>query len=181
LQQLHDKDADLQRLRQEHHRTKQRTGPSAQSQLEAKLREQLMKKDRLVRALREAIKQLGACMPEQPVCVVLWACHCSPASVLPNASWSLAPEANLTHSLHACTEANLIESEKRHVDNTLERSARKEALAACSSASSLQRENTALSSELQNERKRLAQVQALLAERGSELQALSEQVCLLSA
>jgi DNA repair exonuclease SbcCD ATPase subunit len=38
----------------------ERRGTAARPQLEAKLREQLAKKDRLVRALRDAIKLLGA-------------------------------------------------------------------------------------------------------------------------
>lgn len=53
-------DQEVRKLRDEVVRSKEgRQSASPAVQLEAKLREQLGKKDRLVRALRDAVKQLG--------------------------------------------------------------------------------------------------------------------------
>lgn len=53
-------DAEVRRLQGTAAQTKGRTAAAPLLQLEAKLREQVAKKDHLVRGLREAIKRLGA-------------------------------------------------------------------------------------------------------------------------
>ena len=59
-QQVSALETEAENQQNEHNRSHQRAGPSIQSQLEVKLREQLSKKDGLVRALRDTIKVLGA-------------------------------------------------------------------------------------------------------------------------
>lgn len=66
-QKLREKDSELAKLQDTAGRAKERAGASSFALLEGKLREQLGKKDRLVRALREAVKQLGA--------MLIWQSH----------------------------------------------------------------------------------------------------------
>jgi hypothetical protein len=73
-------------------------------------------------------------------------------------------------------ESKLIESEKRHIDNTLERVAQKEQQISHTSVTTLQSDKAVLTKELHAERKRLGEAKSKLQEKEQELQALANKV-----
>ena len=88
-----------------------------QAKLEGKLREQLNKKSQLVRALRDAIKQLGV-HQILPLCASNTFLLCASESRLHVAASQLV----MTQRSSRCAEAKLIESEQQRVDEGLQRS-----------------------------------------------------------
>ena len=82
-----------------------------------------------------------------------------------------------THGVGA--ESKLIESEKRHIDNTLARVASKETEATHASVAALKSDKLVLTSELQTERKRVAEARADVESKERELHDLTKRVCAL--